>query len=298
MTHATNKKKLLIGAHMSIAKGFDQSVFNAESIGCTTYQIFTKSNRQWAAKPIEESAIVAFKNAIKSSSIDPKDIIAHATYLINLGSTDKELILTSKKALSQELHRCALLGIPYLVLHPGSHGKESVESCAERIANNINDVLSAENNTSILLENMAGQGTVMGNSFEQLAQIYHHIEHKKRIGFCLDTCHAFASGYPLNTDKGYESMWKEFDTLLDISNLKVIHANDSKKELGCRVDRHEDIGKGAIGLHGFELLMNDPRFFNIPKIVETPKGSLDDDKRNLNTLISLLSKKTQDLFDR
>lgn len=297
MAKSPHTRKLLIGAHISIAKGFDQSIISAESIGCSTYQIFTKSNRQWTAKPISNEAIISFKKTLASSSIQAQHIIAHATYLINVGSSNKQLASASKKALGVELNRCGLLDIPYLVLHPGSHGTESQESCAERIAHNINDVLEVEKDTAVLLENMAGQGTAMGNTFQQLAQIYHHIQHKHRVGFCLDTCHAFASGYELNTEKGYEAMWQEFDNLLGIKKLKAIHVNDSKKGLGSRVDRHEEIGKGAIGLKSFELLINDERFFDIPKILETPKESLEDDKRNLNTLISLLSKKTKKILN-
>lgn len=296
MQHAT-KKRLLIGAHMSIAKGFNQSVIDAESIGCSAYQIFTKSNRQWHAKPLTDETADTFQEAVAHSTIQSNHIIAHATYLINLGSPDKKIVNSSIKALIDELHRCEQLKIPYLVLHPGSHTTGTAKDSISAISDHINTALEQKTKTVLLLENMAGQGSTIGKSFEELEQIYTNIEHKKRVGFCFDTCHAFAAGYSFSTHATYEAMWQEFDERLGIEKIHAIHMNDSKKECGSRVDRHENIGKGALGIEAFELLINDKRFFDVVKILETPKTSLQDDAKNLNVLRSLVHTTTKKLLD-
>lgn len=286
------RKKLLIGAHMSIAGGYEQALIKGASIGCTAIQLFTKSNRQWYAKPITKENAHHFKKMQKETGI--LCVVAHASYLINLGSIHKATEEKSIKALIDELERCESLGISFLVLHPGSLGTLSKEEGARQISNNLDKALAdAQSTTMILLENMAGQGSAFGSSFQELASIYQQAAHKKRLGFCFDTCHAFAAGYDISSEKTYEHVWKEFDAILGLKYLKVIHMNDSKKPLASHLDRHEDIGKGCIGLHGFDLLMNDHRFVSVPKILETPKGKgskdiLQDHLMNLQQLKKLV----------
>ncbi len=283
------KHTLLLGAHMSIAGGIDQAIHRGESIDCTTIQIFTKSNRQWFAKKLTEESIVAFKEAFKQSTTI-KSVVAHASYLINLGSPNKETNKKSIKAVSEELQRCNLLEIPYLIIHPGSHLQSGEKLCLQKIADNLNTILSKDKGkTMILLENMAGQGTNIGYTFEHIAELYQQSAFKKKIGVCFDTCHAFAAGYDFRNEKAYEKMLKELDAILGLKLLKVIHINDSKKELGSRIDRHEDIGKGKLGLEAFRLIFNDKRFFDIPKILETPKDDLRDDVRNMKIIKKLIS---------
>lgn len=284
----------LYGAHMSIAGEPAKAIERGTSIGCTAIQIFTKSNRQWHAKPITVTEAENFKQAWKDSSIS--SVIAHASYLINIGSPNKEIEHKSVQALEIEMERCAQLGIPYLVLHPGSHSGSDEAECIKRISKNLDHLLEKNPHCSILLETMAGQGTNVGNSFEQLANIIEHSKHKRHLGICLDTCHVFTAGYDISTEKSYHLMWEQFDKIIGINKLKAIHVNDSKKELGSHVDRHTDIGKGKIGLKGFELLCNDPKLFDIPKILETPKDSPADDKRNMDVLLGLLSTKTRKLL--
>lgn len=291
-----NKHSLLLGAHMSIAQNFENALQLGESIGCTAIQVFTKSNRQWAAKPITDEQAASFCNALKAGSI--KSVIAHATYLINIASPDIATSNKSTNALIDELERCSLLNIPALVLHPGATLKSNERECIERIAQNINEALTKTSPaTTLLLETMAGQGSTVGNSFEQLALIQEKVEKKSRLGICFDTCHAFAAGYDFRTPDTYHKMWHDFDNIIGIENLKAIHLNDSKKELNSHVDRHEDIGKGQLGLKPFELLINDKRFFDIPKILETPKTiGLLEDKKNIETVKALISLETRELL--
>lgn len=291
----TKKHSLLLGAHMSIAGEISLAIDRGESIGCTAIQIFTKSNRQWHAKTITSDQAASFKKAYQDSSI--QSVIVHAAYLINIGSPDQETEKKSIHALEIEINRCTDLGIPYIVLHPGSHSNTDEESCLARISANIDKLLSTTSDCTILLETMAGQGSSVGHTFEQLAQIIKHSEHKRRIGVCFDTCHAFAAGYDFRTEKTYNLMWEQFDKIIGINKLKAMHINDSQKDLGSRVDRHADIGKGKIGLKAFELLLNDSRFFDIPKVLETPRDDLADYKRNLETLMDLISNKTRKLLD-
>ena len=283
-----------MGAHMSIAGGIYKSVERGESIGCTCIQIFTKSNRQWYAKPLTKEDIDEFKLTLKNSDII-QDIVAHSSYLINIGSPNKTINKKSVESLSLELQRCEALGIPYLIFHPGAHLTSSIEKCLELIAKNINTIIDQNpGKTMLLLENTAGQGTNVGYTFEQLATIYKKVRKKSRVGFCLDTCHAFVAGYDFTTEKTYNAMWKEFAKVIGLKKLKVIHINDSKKGLGAHTDRHEDIGKGKIGLEGFRLLFNDKRFFDTPKILETPKDKdLKQDKMNMETIYKLLSPATK-----
>ncbi len=278
---------LLLGAHISIAGGPDQAIHRGESIGCAAIQIFTKSNRQWFAKPFARETVETFKQAWKQSDI--QSVIAHAAYLINLGSSNPETVSKSAEALANELKRCDQLGIPYLVLHPGSAGDAPEEQALQQVAQQLNAVFKATpGNTTILLETMAGQGTNLCHRLEQIAAIYQASNYKDRLGVCLDTCHVFAAGYDLRTPQAYQAFWKQFDTILGFDLLKVIHINDSKKALGSRADRHEHIGKGAIGLDAFRLLFQDSRLAHIPKILETPKESLEDDARNMAVIRDLI----------
>ena len=288
------KPTLLLGAHMSIAGGLEKSIEQGESIDCTCIQIFTKSNRQWKATPLKKESVEAFKSAYKKSPLI-QCVAAHTSYLINIGSPNKEINKKSVDSLELELKRAETLAIPYLILHPGSHGASTPQECIELIAQRLNEVLERNQcKTIILLENMGGQGSAVGYTFEQLAEIYKKIKNKKRVGFCFDTCHAFVAGYDFRDKKSYNALWKEFDHILGINNIKVFHINDSKKELGSRVDRHEDIGKGKLGLEPFRLLFNDKKFYDIPKILETPKEKdLKDDIKNINTIKKLLNSSTK-----
>lgn len=283
--------KQLLGAHMSVTGGYEQAIIRGESIGCTAVQIFTKSNRQWAAKPILPEQATLFKKTMQESCV--QSVLAHASYLINIGSADTELAKKSATALIEELNRCDVLGIPYLVLHPGAFVKSTMAESLSLISQCLTYVLEKDvGKTMILLENTAGQGSSIGSTFEQLRIIYDSVKHKKRLGFCFDTCHAFAAGYDFSTIENYDNLWKHFDEILGIQNLKAFHMNDSVKERNSRLDRHAHIGKGKIGLEAFRLLMNDSTFYGIPKILETPKAAtnLEEDQVNLDLLISLITK--------
>ena len=283
-----NKKNPLLGAHMSIAGGVKNALIAGESIGCTAIQIFTASNRQWSFKTIDKSAVQEFIKQQQQSSI--QIVASHASYLINLGSPKKDIVEKSRQALAAELARCEQLAIPYAVVHPGACLGTDETECLDRIADNISLVLEeSPGKCMILLENTAGQGSNVGYTFEQLGYIRAHVKEKKRVGICFDTCHACAAGYSFNTQADYQKMWHDFDNFVGIENLKIIHLNDSMKPCGSRVDRHEHIGKGTIGLEAFRYIMNDDIFVEIPKILETPKEKdLKDDKINLATLKNLI----------
>lgn len=289
------KHRLLLGAHMSIEGGLEKALERGASIGCSTIQIFTKSNRQWFAKNITSEAIDAFKATQKQTGINP--VVAHASYLLNLGSPRQEVQTKSTNALATELDRCAALNIPYLVLHPGARLSSELNICIETIAQNL-DVAFAKSNgqTMILLETMAGQGSVIGTRFEEIAKIRSLTKEKRRVGVCLDTCHIFSAGYDFTNEATYKKTWDDFEKTIGLKSLKVIHINDSKKELGAKIDRHENIGEGEIGLEGFRLLFNDKRFFDVPKILETPKASLEDDKENMEKIKKLLTKETKNFY--
>ncbi|MBA3954235.1 deoxyribonuclease IV [Candidatus Dependentiae bacterium] len=280
------KYTLLLGSHMSIAGGVEQALYRGAALGCTAIQLFTSSNRQWNTKEFSPESVANFKQAKKETGITT--IIAHASYLINLGSVSTEIVQKSAQALYYELLRCNQLGIQYLVLHPGS-GTLPATECLKQIARELSQVLGEDTtNVMILLENTAGQGTSVGYNFEQLAYLRQSITRPERIGICFDTCHAFAAGYDFTTPQAYTALWDAFDKIIGLEHLKAMHINDSKKGLNSHVDRHEDIGKGCLGLEPFRLIMNDKRFFDIPKILETPKDSPDEDEMNLTVLKSLL----------
>ncbi len=290
-----------LGAHMSIASGIELAPVRGGSIGCEIIQIFTKSSNQWAAKILADKEIDLFKKNMKEHKI--RTAFAHDSYLINLGSPDKTLHKRSLAAFIHELERAERLGLMALVFHPGSHttedhpgGNEKAEDDAlKRISDAVNEAHQKTSGyrTLTCFENAAGQGTNVGYRFEHLARLIELVEDKKRIGVCFDTQHAFAAGYDLRTEESYQKVFEEFDKIVGIGWLKAFHLNDSKKGLGSRVDRHEHIGKGEIGLTAFRCLMNDPRFQNLPMSLETPKGpDLKEDVENLSTLRGLIQKKS------
>jgi deoxyribonuclease IV len=278
----------LVGCHLSIASGLEQPLLTGKRIGCTAIQMFTHSNRQWRIPTLKDAQIDLFKNTQNESGI--KVVVAHASYLLNITSAQDPVHTQSINMLKQELLRCNLLGIPYLVIHPGARFDVPVEISIQQTAQFLDTILEkTPTTTMILLENTAGQGTVIGSSFQELSAIRELTSHKKNIGFCFDTCHAFAAGYDFTSSASYAVFWHMVDATIGINSIKVIHLNDSKKEKGSRVDRHEHIGQGKLGLATFSLLMNDPRFSDIPKILETPKmDNLDWDIHNLATIKSLI----------
>ena len=278
-----------IGAHVSVAGGFFNAIIEGTEIGCTAIQIFTKSNRQWRSKLIEKKDAQLFIQTQKESAI--KIVVSHASYLINLGSATPGVKEKSYTALIDELNRCNTLQIPLLVLHPGTTEPKIETETLKNIGQLINQALeeTASTQTTVLIETMAGQGKSVGHSFEQLATILNQVENKNRIGICFDTCHTFAAGYDFTTVDGYEKTFKHFDNTIGLQFLKAFHMNDSKKPLNSHVDRHENIGQGLIPLEAFGMILNDPRFESVPKILETPhEEDLENDKRNLQKLLSLI----------
>ncbi len=279
----------LLGAHTSIAGGVSKSVERAEKLGFTAMQIFTKNNNRWTAKPLEESEILRFQELMKTSSV--KFVVSHDSYLINLCAANKDNLEKSREAFVDELRRCELLGIPFLNFHPGAHGGQGESEGIKLIAESINIAHERTKNYNVksMLELTAGQGTNLGYRFEHIAEIIELVEEKERMAVCIDTAHIFAAGYDLRSEEAYEKTIGEFDEIIGLERLKCMHMNDSKKELGSRVDRHEHIGKGFIGLEGFANIMNDKRLENVPKILETPKGKEQlEDIENLNVLKSLI----------
>ncbi len=264
-----------IGAHVSISGGVFNAPLNAEEIGAKAFALFTKNQRQWSAKPLTEEAITKFKENLKKVGISPEHILPHDSYLINLGNPEEEKRRKSIEAFVDEVNRCYQLGLKYLNFHPGSHlRKVSEKECLKIIADSINEILERTKDVILVLENTAGQGSNVGYKFEHLAEIIDMVKDKSRIGVCLDTCHMFAAGYDIRTEKVYEKTMKEFDEVVGFKYLKGMHLNDAKSQLGSRVDRHHSIGKGNIGLDAFRFIMNDKRLNNIPLILETIDPSI------------------------
>lgn len=263
---------MILGAHMSIAGGVDLAPERGKKVGCDIIQIFTKNSNQWGDPKISSETSAKFKEEMKKYSL--KTAFAHDSYLINLGSPDDKLYHQSLKAFISEHHRAEELGLMGVVFHPGAHVGSGEEAAIKKISEAINITHKETGGFKILtlLENAAGQGTTIGHRFEHLAAIMEKVKDKKRMGICFDTQHAFAAGYDLRTEDGYEKVWNEFDKIIGIKWLKAFHLNDSKKELGTRVDRHENIGKGSLGLVPFKCLMHDIRFKEIPASLETPKS--------------------------
>ncbi len=281
---------LRLGAHESIAGGLHRAFDRAQSVGCDAVQIFVKSNRSWAVKPLTEGDIARFKAKAEETDIHP--VVGHTSYLLNLGTPDGGLWAKSRDMLIVELERCEALNVPYLVLHPGSHVGTGEEAGLARVAQGLGEVHAATPGfrTQILLETTAGQGSSLGHRFEHLAWLIEHTPEGERLGVCLDTCHIFAAGYELRTPDGYAATMEAFERTIGLDRLKVIHLNDSKGGLGSRKDRHEHIGKGHIGLEGFRQVLNDPRLAGLPGLLETPKGKeLHEDRENLALLRSLVA---------
>lgn len=276
---------MLLGVHCSVAGGVINAFNEVNDLGIDTFQIFTKNQRQWKEKIIPEQEGKSFKTELKKDKI--KFAFSHCTYLINLASTEENLRQNSILALASEVERCHSLGLAYCVLHPGStkggHEGEGIKLIADALNLVIKNTPSIK--VKVLLENTAGQGSSIGWKFEQLKEIFHQVENIERIGICFDTCHAFAAGYDIRTQNGLEDTFSKIDKLIGIKYLKVFHMNDSKGELGSRIDRHDNIGKGKLGLQPFKLIMN--KFAHVPKVIETPKEM---DKENLTTLRSLINK--------
>jgi deoxyribonuclease-4 len=282
-----------LGAHESIAGGLYKAFERAQSATCDAVQIFVKSNRSWAVNPLTQDEIAQFKAKAEETGIAP--VVAHTSYLLNLGTPDELLWEKSRDMLITELERCEALGVPWLVLHPGSHVGSGEEAGIARVAQGLGEVHAATPgfSTQILLETTAGQGSSLGHTFEQLARIIELTPQRERLGVCLDTCHVFAAGYELRTEEGYAATIEAFEQALGLERLKALHLNDSKGELGNRKDRHEHIGKGHIGLEGFRNVVNDSRLAGLPGLLETPKGeNLEEDRENLRVLRALVKRGT------
>ena len=264
-----------IGAHVSAAGGVENAPERAHEIGATGFALFTKNQRQWEGKPLTEENIEGFKKNCEKFGYSPDAIIPHDSYLINLGHPEKGKLQKSRNAFLDEMQRCEQLGITMLNFHPGSHLKKiSEEECLKTIAESINWTLEQTSGVRAVIENTAGQGTNMGFQFEHLAEIMDQVEDKSRVGVCIDTAHAFAAGYDLSTEEGFDRAFKEFDDIVGFDKLMAMHLNDSKKDLGTKVDRHESLGDGKIGWFAFKKIMTDDRFDGIPLILETPNTDL------------------------
>ena len=277
----------MLGAHVSIAGGVDKAPHNGHRIGCEAIQIFTRNQMQWRARPLELKEIDSFVQGVKECQI--KAVAAHDSYLINLCSPDRMLLRKSLKAFAEELDRCERLRIPYLVFHPGAHLGVGERKGLQRIAKSIDLLLSGPGSggTQLLLETTAGQGTNLGYRFEHFAEILDQVKNPERVAICLDTCHVFAAGYDIRNAENYQATLSELERIVGISKIKLFHLNDSKKGLGSRVDRHENIGLGALGVEPFRLLLNDERFVHVPKVLETPGGD-EAYRSNLKTLRALV----------
>jgi len=272
---------------VSIAGGMHKAIERGAGLQCRVIQIFLKNSNQWKAKILTEHEGFLFREARKISSI--RSVVAHDSYLINLASPDRELRRKSFEAFLEEMRRANFLEVRYLVLHPGAHMGAGIAAGVSRVTRALRRALDeVEPPLTLLLENTAGQGSCLGYRFEHLAGILEGIGNSRRTGVCLDTCHLFAAGYDIRTEEGYANTIREFDRLIGFGKIKAFHVNDSKKELGSRVDRHAHIGQGCIGPDAFRFLLNDRRFLRVPKILETPKGpGPEEDLMNLSTLRSL-----------
>jgi len=264
-----------LGAHVSAAGGVENAPVNAHEIGATAFAFFTKNQRQWAANPLTEKNIASFKANCEKYGYQSCQNLPHDSYLINLGHPEKEALQKSRNAFFDEMKRCEKLGLDRLNFHPGSHlNKTAEEMCLATIAESINLALEKTTDVSAVIENTAGQGTNLGFSFYQIKKIIDQVEDKSRVGVCVDTCHAYSAGYNIKNRAGFEEAFREFEMVVGFEYLKGVHMNDSKKALGSKIDRHESLGKGTLGLEVFECIMNDSRFDNIPLILETPNDEL------------------------
>ena len=261
--------KKYIGAHVSAAGGVENAPVNAHRIGATAFALFTKNQRQWNANPLEKESIHNFKEHGKFYGYEPHQILPHDSYLINLGHPEEAGLQKSRAAFLDEMQRCEQLGLDRLNFHPGSHlNKTTEEQCLATIAESINIALKQTKVVTAVIENTAGQGTNLGFSFYQIKQIIDQVEDQSRVGVCIDTCHAYSAGYDIKNN--FEAVFREFDEVIGFDYLKGMHLNDSKKDLASKVDRHNSLGEGTLGLEPFRKIMNDNRFDGIPLILETP----------------------------
>jgi deoxyribonuclease IV len=282
---ASGNLQIPLGAHMSIRGGVSMAIERARSIDCTTMQIFVKNNMQWFARPLSRAEIRAFIDHVRRGEL--LSVFGHANYLINLAATNLQFHANSIRALAEELVRADQLELPFLVLHPGAHLGAGEQAGLEKIVNSIDEVFRKIPNvkTKIALEITAGQGSCIGHRFEHLAHIIENVREPERLRVCLDTAHLFAAGYDISSESGVRKIFREFDRVIGRDRLVAIHVNDSKTPCGSRVDRHEHIGKGRIGLDVFRFIMRSSRFRRIPKVLETPKGKdLAEDVINLKVL--------------
>ena len=282
----------LVGAHTSIAGGLANGLIEGRRINGTTVQVFTQNASQWRAPELSGEAVEKFKQARAETGLSP--VVAHDSYLLNLASSDPTISQKSFDAFGEELRRAETLGIDYLVTHPGAHKGDGEADGIRRVAESLNRVHDRTKGFSVkvLLETTAGQGTYLGHRFEHLAEMIRLLDQPDRVGVCFDTCHVFAAGYDLRTEAAYHQTFEAFDRTVGLARILAFHANDSKRELGSRVDRHEHIGKGQIGSKAFRLLMNDSRFRDIPKILETPESETQHEV-NLRRLKRMVEKTSQ-----
>lgn len=283
----------LVGAHVSISGGIQNAVSEALKIGAKAFGLFLRSQRQWKSKPLEDKTAELFKQACERGGFSARAILPHGIYLMNCGSPEEETLAKSRETLVEELKRCEKLDLTLYNFHPGSTcGKITVEECIDRIAESINGAHLQTNHVVTVLENMSCQGNTVGGKFEELREIIDRVKDKSRVGVCIDTCHAFAAGYDISSDGGFDKMMQEFDSVIGLKYLRAVHLNDSKGELGCHLDRHENIGKGKIGINAFRRLMVDPRFNGIPMILETPCEAENTYQKEVKLLYSFLDGKS------
>jgi deoxyribonuclease-4 len=274
LTNKQNNMKY-IGAHVSAAGGVENAPINASKIGARAFALFTKNQRQWFSSPLTKTSITKFRECCEKYEYMPFQILPHDSYLINLGHPDKEALEKSRNSFLDEMQRCEQLGLDRLNFHPGSHlNLIEPEKCLLIIAESINITLNKTNGVTAVIENTAGQGTNLGHTFEQIKFIIDNVEDKSRVGVCFDTCHAYTAGYNIKTGYGLNETFRLFDSIIGMNYLKGMHINDSKKEYSTRVDRHENLGRGFLGEEVFWNIMNDPRFDNMPLILETPEEAL------------------------
>lgn len=264
-----------IGAHVSTEGGVANAPLEAIAIGAKSFALFTGSSNRWTSKPIAEEEVATFKENCSRGGFTASQILPHDNFLINLGSPDPQKLHLSRKSFLEEMQRCEQLGLTMLNFHPGSHLNELEEDkCLDLIAESINQTLEKTSGVTAVLESTAGQGSNLGHRFEQLAHIINKVEDKTRIGVCIDTCHSYSAGYDLANEEGYVKTWKDFDDIIGRYYLRALHLNDDLRKLGSRIDRHAEIGKGTLGLEFFKRLVNDPRFDNMPIILETPNPAI------------------------
>ena len=264
-----------IGAHVSVKGGVSNAPLEAARIGAKAFALFTGSSNRWASKAISEEETERFKANCEAGGFSPAHILPHDNFLINLGSPDPQKLEMSRKSFIDEMRRCSQLGLTMLNFHPGSHLKEiPVDDCLDLIAESINISLDQTEGVTAVIESTAGQGSNLGYEFGQIAHIIDKGEDKTRVGVCVDTCHTYSAGYDLRSEEGYAKTWNDFDRIIGAEYLRALHLNDDKRELGSRIDRHEEIGKGTLGEEFFIRLVNDPRFDNMPLILETPNDAI------------------------